>query len=191
MPQSDDEWPTLESIIQFRDRVRARLTRLYDDLASGRRQLTRKIGRVLFMTYEHEGFHAETLLYMLLQGAGKPGGTLPPPGFATPDWELLAKEWDKISHSSESTVTLGPATVTLGHVDPEELDEDPERKYDLGGVELGWDNERPKREVKVDEFRIEWRPVSNGEFYEFYDGEGKDVVQLPASWVEIDGEVQV
>ena len=59
MPQNDEDWPTLESILNFRDRVRARLARLYDDLATGKRELTRKVGRVLFMTYEHEGFHAE------------------------------------------------------------------------------------------------------------------------------------
>ena len=59
VPQNDDDWPTLESIVNFRDRVRARLTRLYDELTTGRRQVTRKIGRVLFITLEHEGFHAE------------------------------------------------------------------------------------------------------------------------------------
>ncbi|KAL5529074.1 hypothetical protein ACEPAG_5048 [Sanghuangporus baumii] len=192
VPQNDEEWPTLESILQFRDRVRARLTRLYDDIASGRRELTRKVGRVLFMTYEHEGFHAETLLYMLLQGAtGVPGGTLPPPGFTTPNWELLAKNWDAGPTPAKSTITLAPETIILGHDDREELDEAPEKSTILDGVEFGWDNEYPKREMYIDEFRIEWRPVSNGQFYEFFNGQGKDKVELPASWVEIDGEVQV
>lgn len=59
VPQNDEDWPNLEQICTFRDRVRARLVRLYDDLASGKKELTRKVGRVLFMTLEHEGFHAE------------------------------------------------------------------------------------------------------------------------------------
>lgn len=59
MPEKEEDWPTLEEILAFRDRVRARLTNLYDDLLSGHRALTRKIGRVLFMTLEHEAFHAE------------------------------------------------------------------------------------------------------------------------------------
>ncbi|EJD05995.1 DUF323 domain-containing protein [Fomitiporia mediterranea MF3/22] len=191
VPQNEEDWPSLESILNFRDRVRARLSRLYDDLGTGKRQLTRKIGRVLFMTLEHEGLHAETLLYMLLQGAGKPGGTLPPPGFTVPHWDALAEQWSSTPSPAEPTVTLGSAEITLGHDDPEELDEHPAFRANLDNVEFGWDNEHPKREVHVDEFRIEWRPVSNGEFYEFYEHGGKDLVMLPASWVEIDGEVQV
>jgi hypothetical protein len=43
----------------FRNRVRARLFQLYDDLQSGKRVLTRNIARTLVMTLEHEGFHVE------------------------------------------------------------------------------------------------------------------------------------
>ena len=128
---------------------------------------------------------------MLLQGAGIPGGTLPPPGFAIPQWELLGGQWAAAEQPAQPTVNLGPATVTIGHDDPEALDEEETNKYDLKDVEFGWDNEHPKREVQVDEFRIEWRPVSNGQFYEIYEKGGKDVVKLPASWVEVDGEIQV
>lgn len=128
---------------------------------------------------------------MLLQGAGKPGGTVPPPGFATPQWELLAKQWNAVKPPAHSMVTLGPETVVIGHNDPEELDEVERYKYDLKDVEYGWDNEHPERQVRVEQFRIEWRPVTNGEFYEFYQVEGKDMVKLPASWVEIDGQIQV
>ena len=66
VPQNDEDWPTLEQIITFRDNVRARLTRVYDDLASGKRKLTRKVGRVLFMMLEHEGFHAEVCFILLI-----------------------------------------------------------------------------------------------------------------------------
>ena len=62
---------------------------------------------------------------------------------------------------------------------------------DAAGHEYGWDNEHPKREVHVNSFRIEWRPVSNGEFHDFYTGTGKGLVNFPASWVEVEGEIQV
>jgi formylglycine-generating enzyme required for sulfatase activity len=62
---------------------------------------------------------------------------------------------------------------------------------DVEEHEFGWDNEHPKREVYVDKFSIEWRPVTNGQFYNFYQGSGKGKVQLPASWVDKDGEIMV
>lgn len=129
---------------------------------------------------------------MLLMRAGTPDGTRPPPGFTAPHWDVLAASWNSAARPATPTVTLGPATVTLGHDDlEEEEDTDPAKATQLDGHEFGWDNEHPKRQVQVDEFRIEWRPVSNGEFYEFWKGDGKGRVQLPASWVEIDGQPQV
>ena len=58
VPQADEDWPKLETIIDFQSRVRRRLSQLYDDIHSGK-TLTRKIGRVLQMTYEHEALHTE------------------------------------------------------------------------------------------------------------------------------------
>jgi L-histidine Nalpha-methyltransferase / hercynylcysteine S-oxide synthase len=66
VPQKDEDWPTLESILDFRNRVRARVARLYDEFESGKRQLTRKAARVLFMTFEHEAWHAEVISHKLL-----------------------------------------------------------------------------------------------------------------------------
>ncbi|TFK70933.1 hypothetical protein BDN72DRAFT_495551 [Pluteus cervinus] len=188
VPLEDEDWPKLPSILQFKHRVRERLSRLYADILSGATPLSNKIGRVLFMTYEHEAMHAETLLYMLLQRAGT--GTLPPLGFSLPPWETLAASWDALPKPSEPTVTLGPAEVFIGHDDDEEKDQS---VTDTARYEFGWDNENPKSKSRVGEFRIEWRPVTNGEFYEFYvANEGKDErVQLPASWVEQEGEMRV
>ncbi|THU80951.1 hypothetical protein K435DRAFT_972551 [Dendrothele bispora CBS 962.96] len=186
VPTEDEDWPTLSAILQFKARVRSRLLQIYDDVDTGKRTLTRKMGRVLWMTYEHEAMHAETLLYMLMQRAGS--GTLPPPGFAVPEWTSLASYWDSLPVPDESTVTLGPAKVVLGHDDNESEDD---VASNVKNHEFGWDNEHPKREVEVAEFRIEWRPVTNGQFYEVYRKDDKSAFTLPASWVEKDGEFQV
>lgn len=39
--------------------MRARLLALYDDFASGKRKISRSVGRMLAMTLEHEGWHVE------------------------------------------------------------------------------------------------------------------------------------
>ena len=115
---------------------------------------------------------------MLLQRAGT--GTIPPSksGFAIPPWESLASAWNAAPTPSSTTVTLGPATIELGH-DDSEVDD---ASLDVKDHELGWDNEHPRRKVDLGEFRIEWRPVTNGQFYEFWKEAGEKV-PMPKSWV--------
>jgi hypothetical protein len=166
------------------------------------------------MTYEHEGFHAEvlfqyylllavlhlklfwkTLLYMLIQRAGS--GAISPPSFSTPRFAELAREW-AAEYSSfyespfGSVVTLGPQTVVLGHNDLES--DDLTHPFDAQH-EFGWDNESPRREVNIAKFKISWRPVTNGEFHEYWSNvsknQGQASVAMPASWVKIDGVVLV
>lgn len=122
---------------------------------------------------------------MLLQRAGT--GTIPPTGFVPPVWDILADAWNAAPAPKTAAVTLGPETISMGHDD----DEEHEDSTDVVGHDFGWDNEQPKRDVHVGRFRIEWRPVTNGEFYEFYTAGGKDKVQFPATWIEVDGAVQV
>ncbi len=62
VPERDEDWPALDEVLAFRDRVRSRLMALYDDLDAGRRRISRRIARVLQMTLEHEGFHIEASL---------------------------------------------------------------------------------------------------------------------------------
>lgn len=201
VPQNEKDWPSLESILSFRLRVRKRLLKLYADISSGKVPMTRNVARVLSMTYEHEGMHLETLLYMLIQRAGT--GTTPPPDFAPPVWESLMKSWKHAPKPSSDTVVVDATTVTIGIDDIEIEDEDPAKSHDVVGHMFGWDNESPKRRVAVRSFIIEWRPITNGEFYEFYrrtvqDGndrlhDGKrSKLTLPASWAMIDhGEIKV
>ena len=122
---------------------------------------------------------------MLLRTVGQ--GTLPPSGFTPPPWSALADSWDKAPLPPSSAVKLGPETITLGHDDYEKDDASKE----VANHEFGWDNEHPKRQVEVGEFRIEWRPVSNGDFYEFYKAGGSEKVAFPKSWYLIGDEVFV
>ena len=140
------------------------------------------------MTLEHEGFHIETLLYMLIQRAGT--GTLPPPGFQTPDWAHLSMQWSQNPAATLPLPTLGPAQLVVGHDDSEGVDEDPllNALEDVVNHTYGWDNESPQRIVEVGAFKAEWRPVSNEEYMAFWEGSGKS---MPKSWVKEDGEIKV
>jgi len=181
--------------------------RLYDDIATGRRVLTRNIARTLVMAHEHEAFHVEvnifssplfvivanllfqTLLYMLIQRTGS--GSLPPGGFVVPPWDDLAGQWASVPPPLSSTVLVGPATVTLGHQDSEGDDRVPQLAEDVVGHTFGWDNESPPRAMQVGQFKAEWRLVTNGEFEVFWMGPGKDLVEMPKSWVDDDSGIKV
>ena len=122
---------------------------------------------------------------MLLRTVGR--GTLHPSGFTPPPWSALTGGWDKAALPPSPTVTLGPETIILGHDDSENDDASMEVK----DHEFGWDNEHPQRQVDVGEFRIEWRPISNGDFYEFYNSGGSSKVAFPQSWCTVNDEVCV
>ncbi|KAG8986883.1 hypothetical protein FRB94_007947 [Tulasnella sp. JGI-2019a] len=210
VPTADEDWPTLEVVIGYRDRVRARVMRVYVEHGRERvgsadptiRDFDRDLGRVLWMTWEHEAMHLETLLYMLLQKAGDEGGTIPPTGFIPPAWEILSqqKEWsDDLASSPPSTVVIGPADVPLGHDDFEAEDA---AKDSIAGLvngaeyQFGWDNESPRRIVKLDKaIRVETRPILISEYHAFWK-KGQDGTdgcrKLPASWIlDPNGDVQV
>lgn len=190
VPEKDEDWPTLEEILSFRDRVRQRLLALYTDVSAGTKEMSRRLGRVLFMVFEHEALHAETLLYMLLQSPD----TLPPPGFTPPHFPTLSLIWDA-QHARDATLaktlTLGSATVTLGHHDLESEDAQfpTALSWEMMDHEFGWDNEHGVCEVKVGQIEVERKAVTNGEYRAFLKKEGKSTI--PGSWIEIDGEWMV
>ena len=127
---------------------------------------------------------------MLLQRAGS--GTRPPYGFTQPPWQILSSQWSHAPLPSTVTVTIGPSTVTLGHNDSETLDKQLSHMYDVRDHVFGWDNESPAHTVYVQHFKAEWRPVTNGEFKIFLEGDGKGIVDIPRSWIqESDGEYKV
>jgi len=56
-----------------------------------------------------------------------------------------------------------------------------------------WDNENPCRQVEVERFRVDFRPITVKEFYEFWVGGTDERVSniLPVNWVEDGGEIKV
>jgi hypothetical protein len=65
VPTKDEDWPSLEAIISYRDRIRARLMRIYEEIESGKKRLTKRLVRVMQMAYEHEGWHIEVGLLFI------------------------------------------------------------------------------------------------------------------------------
>jgi formylglycine-generating enzyme required for sulfatase activity len=132
----------------------------------------------------------QTLLYMLIQRAG--AGMLPPPGVTPPPWEMLAQQWDEAPKpaSGDEAVVIGPAEIVLGHDDSEAEDDafPPER---VPEHRFGWDNESPRRVVKVGAVRVSRRCITNEEYLDFWKGEGEGKVAMPQSWVLDDGVVKV
>ena len=178
-----DEWPPLEEILSFQERVRARVRSLYQ---SQNAETSRKVGRAMWITFEHEGkvtkplnpllgyvfadvriaMHLETLLYMLLQSdyTRSPG--------IRPDFELLAREAQSNAVPNE-WIRVPTTSFDEGMDDPEN-DEGPDRYF-------GWDNEKPRRSVSVPAFEAKARPLTNEDYARFLDQTGSS--ELPASWI--------
>jgi hypothetical protein len=80
-----DEYPPLKEILAYQQDVRDRVKGLYE---RGIENISRQVGRAIWVGFEHEIMHLETLLYMMLQS----DKTRPPPDLEVPDWEKLAEK---------------------------------------------------------------------------------------------------
>lgn len=182
------DWPSLDTILLFRDRVRARLRGIYDALDSGEMEFSRRAGRVLFMTFEHEAMHAETLLYMLLQSPL----TRAPTAVSAPQWDALAAKWDREAEPNR-VLALPGGTVRMGHVDLEADDAKYPTRDGWAEHEFGWDIEHPQVDYAVKAFKIDALPISNNDYMAFLQATGADLAPqakdtLPASWMDDAGE---
>lgn len=160
-----DSWPPVHEILEFKDRVRQRIRGLYE---SGKANSDRVISRALWLGYEHEIMHLETLLYMLVQSEK----TLAPPGTIVPDFEAMAV------HARQTAVEnqwfkIPAQDIEIG-LDDLEDNSGPEHYF-------GWDNEKPKRLVHVPSFSAQARPITNGEYAHYLEKNG--ITQIPASWI--------
>lgn len=169
VPVSPEDWPKVEEIIEYSRRVRDRLRALMQDCATGKRNMTKRIGRIIWMTFEHEAMHLETLLYMLVQS----------PNIHSPRGVRPASSHSAKSLSSAPLRKVTAGTVNIGHDDIERLDDQDALSP---GTEFGWDNENPERPVHVNEFSIQSRPITNGEYLEYLT-ENTLLDNIPASWI--------
>ena len=162
-----DEWPHADEIISFQQRVRKRTEALYKSGAADRDHATRK---ALWIGFEHEAMHLETLLYMLVQSEK----TLPPDGAVKPDFEAMARE-ASIKANENQWFEVPKRNISLG-MDDDDADTATERFF-------GWDNEKPSRNVEVSAFEAKARPITNGEYVEYMEKQG--ISKIPSSWAEI------
>ncbi|PSN62280.1 hypothetical protein BS50DRAFT_561514 [Corynespora cassiicola Philippines] len=157
-----DSWPSAEEVLQYQDAVRERTRSLYE---SGAAQGDEKVSRALWLGFEHEAMHLETLLYMLIQSEN----VLPPPGTTLPDFEAFAQQSSTMTVENQ-WFNIPGADIELG------LARDGEEYF-------GWDNEHPRRRVHVKAFRAKARPITNGEYAEYLNKTGN--TGMPASWCEV------
>ena len=157
-----DSWPSLEEILTFQKRLRQRVADLY---ASGQAYDDAWTGRAIWLGFEHEIMHLETLLYMLLQSDKTRAPT------ARPDFEKLAAE-AKANAVENEWFDVPEQTLTIGIDDPDNAEG--KTRY------FGWDIEKPSRVVKVNAMKAKARPITNGEYARYLSDIGSDFI--PVSW---------
>ena len=159
-------WPAREDILDFQGKLRDRVKQLYQ---SGRVAEERRLGRALWLSFEHEAMHLETLLYMLLQSEK----ALPPFGAISPDFASLAHQAE-LTTSTNGWFTIPAAKLTLGMGDSE-------NSSSLDHF-FGWDNEKPSRHTTVESFLARPGPITNGEYARYLERTRNN--RIPASWSE-------
>lgn len=108
-----DEWPPIEEILEYQTRVRRRLR---DQYRTGAEIIPRHVARAIWIGFEHEAMHLETLLYMLLQSEK----TLPPPNTIQPDFERLAEK-AKAARVPNEWFHVPAQEITIGINEPEDV----------------------------------------------------------------------
>lgn len=161
-----DTWPPLDEILAHQQMIREKAESLY---MSGAVVKSHRIARAMWLGYEHEAMHLETLLYMLVQS----DKVLPPPGTTIPDFAALAKR-SAANAVENKWFTIPEADVENGLNDPDS--DTTTKRY------FGWDNERPARSVHVRSFRARARPITNREYAAYLSKTA--MVTIPASWCE-------
>lgn len=107
-----DEWPLVDEILDYQERVRERLKSLYN---KGLDAIPRTVGRAIWVGFEHEIMHLETLLYMMLQS----DKTLPPPSSEQPNFQKLAEK-ARSARVPNQWFNIPAQDVAIGLEDPED-----------------------------------------------------------------------
>ncbi|KAL8752055.1 MAG: hypothetical protein Q9199_006005 [Rusavskia elegans] len=160
-----DSWPPVKEILDYQARVRARVGESLSERDEANRE---GVGRALWLGFEHEAMHVETLLYILLQSEK----ILPPPG-PVPNFEALGQKAKQTAVDNE-WIKIPATTIPVGM-------DDPENKSD-SACYFGWDNEKPMRKMHVPAFEAKARPLTNEDFARYLYGTNQET--LPASWTQ-------
>lgn len=174
VPEDENGWPSVECILKYQRAVRNRLKRLLtfweaDDSPRPSRQID---GEVVWMCFEHEAMHLETLLYMIVQSPNFKNPTVSLPLWYTHNDQYIGQT--NLSHLDRANlISFYGGNVEIG------LDE---TVHDQSKLIFGWDNEHPKRVVFVLPFELQSRPVTNGEYWLFWKDSNYDKVYFPAAW---------
>ena len=148
-------WPDRTAVLDYRDRVRTRVSSALADPGFPQRE-----SLVVSMVVEHELMHHETLLYMLqeLDHALKRRPA---------DWPALPEPGD-VRPARAIEVPQGEARLGAQR----------------DSLPFGWDNEFPELRVDVPRFAVDERPVTNAEILDFVRDGGYADRRLwrPADW---------
>jgi len=151
-------------VLAFQDRVRNQVRDFY---SNDRPDHDTAVARALWIAFEHEAMHLETLLYMLVQSEK----TQPPNGTVRPDFEAMAQE-AQVTARSNDWFEIPAQKFTIGMSDDENATKTT--------TYFGWDNEKPSRDVQVAKFSAKARPITNGEYANYLQDLG--IETLPVSW---------
>lgn len=158
-----DTWPKLDDVLEFCGRVRNRVRVIYSNGDTS----SIHVQRGLWLGFEHEIMHLETLMYMLLQH----DLTVPPPGVPEPDFRAqFLLDSTKVGEG-ETWIKIPGQKIVLGTKDCEEE----------GGF-FTWDNENPALASSVAPFEAFSRPITNGEYALYL--EGTKSTSYPKSWTK-------
>jgi formylglycine-generating enzyme required for sulfatase activity len=168
-----DEWPELAQINEYSEKVRARVMILYEKFPGGFHD---RLARIMWMCFEHDCMHLETLLYLLVQD----GNVKPPVGVS----EVRGCVKERLSPSEWAEYEGGDVVVGVNDDEASDFDEGAEK------TGFTWDNERPVHVLKNTPFKIQKRCVSVGEYADFLKGVSAELHEslTPESWVKHENE---
>ncbi|KAJ1725403.1 hypothetical protein LPJ53_000441 [Coemansia erecta] len=177
------DWPEIKDILAYRDRVRERIVNWvsrYDDKDG--ELPSAEASRHVWMSFEHEAMHIETLLYMVLQmdpaDINAPAEVTFAPFRGTKAYERWMR-FDggnaiSLGLPGDNEVSLQSEMLPPGHV-------------------FGWDNESPQTSVAVEPFAIRTQPITNGEYLVFLSQQSTSAPDdisnydnlVPKSWIRL------
>lgn len=187
VPNDENDWPSVTSILQYQQIVRSRLKRLLlywetEDSTNSNGNWTSQrhsAGRVIWMCFEHEAMHLETILYMIVQSPNfKHLPVTPPSWYRRHTDQYRVTKLSILDHAN--MISFDGGNVEIGIDELEETDIS--LAVPQSEINFGWDNEHPKRVVSVLPFELQSRPVTNGEYWLFWKDTDEDRHLFPAAW---------